>query len=307
MKSLSLSLMLTSLLLAQAPPSQPPAAGQASAAAKLLSLPPSTVVAVIDGRKITAIELQTVLRVQPAAQQEATMRNPRTFVEQYGLMRRLTAMAEKAGMDQKSPLREQIEYNRMIALAQAQLQSTEAQITITPEESKKFYDGNQDLYSSVRLKVIYIPFSANPPAPAEGQKKVMSEAEAKAAADKVSAQLQAGADFVKLVKEYSGDQTSASKDGDFGVFRRSDRIPDDVKAVVFALKTGQVSRPLRQPNGFYIFRAEEVGTEPFEKVQKEIIDQLRSTRMNSWVQETQKSLDIKIENEALGTAPAAVK
>jgi hypothetical protein len=255
--------------------------------------------------------LQTILRVQPAAQQDATMKNPRTFLEQYGLMRRLTEMAEKAGLDQKSPLREQLHYNRMLGLAQAQLQATEAQLVIPPEDAKKFYDNNRDLYHSVRLKVIYIPVSANPPAPAEGQKKIMNEAEAQATADKISAELQRGADFVKLVREYSGDQASASKDGDFGTFRRSDRIPEDVKALVFALKAGEVSRPIRQPNGFYIFRAEEVGTDSFEQVQKTIVEELRRTRMNSWVQETQKAVEVKIENEALGAAtpptPAAAK
>ncbi|HSW50182.1 MAG TPA: peptidylprolyl isomerase, partial [Bryobacteraceae bacterium] len=133
---------------------------------------------------------------------------------------------------------------------------------------------------------------------------VLSESEAKATAEKVYANLRGGADFVKMVKEYSGDASSASKDGDFGLLRRSDRVPEDVKSVVFALKAGEISRPVRQPNGFYIFRAEEISTEPLEKAQNSIMEQLRQTRMNSLVQDTQKSIDIKLENEAL-FAPAA--
>jgi len=313
MKPLVVSLLVSTVLFAQAPP-QPTAPPPTSPGiAKLMSLPSSTLVATIDGQKVTAAELQTVLRAQPAAQQEATMKNPRAFLEQFGLMRRLTVMAEKSGLDQKSPLREQLAYNRMIAMAQAQLQISETQIVITPEEAQKFYEGNKDLYTSVRLKVIYIPFSANPPSTqAEGQEKVLNESEAKAKAEKASAALQGGADFVKAVKEYSGDQASASKDGDFGTLRRSDRIPEDVKAVIFALKAGEVSKPVRQPNGFYIFRAEEVGTEPLEKVQKAIMDQLRNTRLSAWVQDTQKSIEIRIENEGIFApapppAPAAAK
>ncbi|MFB3777847.1 MAG: peptidylprolyl isomerase [Bryobacteraceae bacterium] len=300
MKLISASLLVCASLFAQATAPQP-----APASPTLMTAPPATVVAVIDGQKVTASELQAVLRAVAPAQQEAAMKDPRAFLQQFALMRRLSSMAEKAGLDQQSPLREQLAYNRMLALAQAQLRVSEAKIVITPEEAKQFYEGNQDLYTSVRLKVIYIPFSPNPPATQpEGQKKVLSEPEAKATAEKVYADLRGGADFVKMVKEFSGDATSASKDGDFGSLRRSDRIPEDVKAVVFALKAGEISRPVRQPNGFYIFRAEELSTEPLEKVQKAIMEQLRQTRMNSLVQDTQKSIEIKLENEAL-LAPAA--
>jgi parvulin-like peptidyl-prolyl isomerase len=300
MKLLAASLLVSVILFAQAP--APPAA---PSPANLMTLPPSTVIATIDGQKIVAADLQAVLRALAPAQQEATVKNPRAFLEQFALMRRLSAMAEKAGLDQKSPYREQLSYNRMLALAQAQLQVSEAQLVITPAEAQKFYEANQDLYTSVRLKVIYIPFSVSPPSTqVEGQKKVLSESEAKAVAEKVYSELKAGADFVKLVKEHSGDPTSASKEGDFGSLRRSDRMPEEVKAAVFAMKVGEFSRPVRQPNGFYIFRAEDVGTEPLEKVQKAIMDQLRSTHMSSWVQDTQKSIEIKVENEAI-FAPAA--
>jgi parvulin-like peptidyl-prolyl isomerase len=301
MKLIAASLLVSVSLFAQATAPQP----AAPASPTLMTLPPSTVVAVIDGQKVTASELQAVIRAVAPAQQEAAMKSPRTFLEQFALMRRLSSMAEKAGLDQQSPLREQLAYNRMLALAQAQLRVSEAKIVITPEEAKLFYDGNRDLYTSVRLKVIYIPFSPNPPATqADGQKKVLSESEAKATAEKVYADLRGGADFVKMVKEHSGDTTSASKDGDFGSLRRSDRVPEEVKAVVFALKNGEISRPVRQPNGFYIFRAEELSTEPLEKVQNAIMEQLRQTRMDGLVQDTQKSIDIKVEDEAL-FAPAA--
>ena len=101
-----------------------------------------------------------------------------------------------------------------------------------------------------------------------------------------------------LVKAHSEDATSASKDGDFGSFRRSDRLPDEVKSVVFDLKPGEVSKPVRQPNGFYLFRAEETGVEPLEKVRDRVAENLRTSRFNEWVQATQRSVEVKIENQA---------
>ena len=310
MKPLIACLFASAALLAQTSP-QPaaPKPGQpaqaAPPAASLLTLPPNTLVATIDGQKVLAGDIQVILRALAPAQQEASLKNPRAFLEQLGLMRRLAAMAEKTGLDKTSPLKEQLAYNRTLALAQAQLQANEEEFSVSADDVQKFYESNKDAFTSVRLKVIYIPFSLSSQEKSSGSdKKPLSESEAKAKAEKLYAQFQAGADFVKLAKENSGDPASASKDGDFGTIRRSDRIPEEVKQVVFALKTGEVSRPVRQPNGFYIFRAEEAGVEPLDKVRSQIIEQLKTSHMTEWVQATQKSVEIKIEDPAALAPPA---
>jgi parvulin-like peptidyl-prolyl isomerase len=130
-----------------------------------------------------------------------------------------------------------------------------------------------------------------------GAKKVLSESEAKAKAEKIYADLKAGADFVKLVKENSGDSTSAAKDGDFMPIRKSDQVPEEIKAAVFALKPGEFCPPIRQPNGFYVFRLQSLENQPFDKVREQLANELRSTRMSEWVQSTQKSTPVKIELE----------
>jgi parvulin-like peptidyl-prolyl isomerase len=303
------------LLCQTAPQPAAPAQGQPAQAAagsiSLLTMPPGTVVATVDGQKVLAGELQVILRSQGPAQQEAILKNPRAFLEQFALMRRLSEMAEKAGMDRQSPLREQLAYNRMLALAQAQLQVSEAQQVVSQDEIRKFYESNKDLYAAVRVKVIYVPFSPSAGSqPAGAERKVLSESEAKAKAEKLYADLKAGADFVKLVKENSGDPVSASKDGDFGTLHRSDNLPEEVKRVVFALKPGEVSRPVHHTNGFYIFRAEETSVEPLDTVRNQIMEELRSKRFDEWVQATRKSIEIKVDNEAAfapAPAPAAAK
>jgi peptidyl-prolyl cis-trans isomerase C len=287
----------------------PPAATAPAPGPTLLTLPPDTVVATVDGQNVRAAELQIILRAVSPQQLDASLKNPRAFLETFGFMRRLSEMAEKAGLDQKSPLKEQLAYNRMLALAQVQIQETRNQVSVKPEEVQKAYEANKDSFTQVRARAIYIPFSANPPPPAASAKKVLTEAEAKAKAEKLYAQLQAGADFVTLVKENSEDSVSASKDGDFGTFRSSDQqIAADIRAAIFVLKQGQVSKPLRQPQGYYIFRAEEIGMEPLESVREQISESLAMSRVNEWMLATRKSLDIKIVNEAvLAPAPAPVK
>ena len=118
-------------------------------------------------------------------------------------------------------------------------------------------------------------------------------------------EIKGGADFVKLVKENSEDATSKAKDGDFGTFSRSDNVPDSIRSVVFALKAGEVSEPVRQPNGFYIFRAESITQKPFSEVAGQIVTELKNAHLREWLESTTKSLDIKYDDEQFFSGPAA--
>jgi len=271
-------------------------------------VPPDALVATVDGRKVTASELQAILRVLPPQTRQQAMKNAAAFLQQYGMLRKLSAMAEQAGLDKGSPLKEQLEYNRMVGLAQAQLMNASNAVTVPPEEAQSYYESNHPRFQQAKVKAIYIPFSANGPAKQDSSdKKALSETEAKAKADKLLAEIRAGADFVKLVKEHSGDPVSAAKDGDFGAIRRSDKLPEPVKNAIFSLKPGEVSEPVRQPNGFYLFRVEEIGTQPFDEVKGQIMTELKQAKFTQWVQKTQNSVDVKIESQAFfEQAPAGV-
>ena len=107
-----------------------------------------------------------------------------------------------------------------------------------------------------------------------------------------------------MVKQHSEDTTSAEKDGDFGVIRKSDNVPEAIRGVVFTLKKGEVGGPVRQPNGFYLFRAEEVTTRSFQQVQMEILEQARQAMYQQWLAQMNSSVDVKVENEQFFTPPA---
>ncbi len=117
-----------------------------------------------------------------------------------------------------------------------------------------------------------------PPPPPPRARRLLTEAEAKAKAEKLKEALKGGADFVKLVKENSDDETSRDKDGDFATLRFTDNIPDAFRTAVFALKKGEVSEPLKQPNGFYLLRADEVTVRPLSEVRDDIFNDLKNDR-----------------------------
>jgi peptidyl-prolyl cis-trans isomerase C len=291
--------------------SKPPAANAGQAAApvqvgsqtiplasvqSILVMPPGQVVATIDGSKVTAGDLQTVLRAYPPQAQQAALKDRRQFLEQYGVMRRLYAEAQKARLDQQSPWKEQLDYIRMQMLTQARISEKFNEMQVPSEEVKKSYEANQDRFMQARVKAIYIPFSSAPVSQADGKgKKILTEEEAKAKAQDLLKQIRGGADFVKLVKENSGDPTSVAKDGDFGTFKKSDQISGAVKSAIFAAKAGEVTEPVRQPNGFYLFRVEELGPQPFAEAQVTITNELKDVQFRAWLNSVQKSVDIKEE------------
>jgi parvulin-like peptidyl-prolyl isomerase len=282
-------------LWAQTAASAPPASQQ---------LAPETVVATIDGRKVTVEELRRFVSVLPAQSQKAIAQNRKEFLQQYALLTRLAQEAEKSKLDQQTPYREQLQASRVQTLANAFLNEKFNSFPVQASEQEKFYKEHPDRYGQVKVKVLYVAFSATPPPASAGGKKSLTEAEAKAKIEKLLAQARAGADLVRLVKENSDDATSAAKDGDFGVMRRSDNLPEAVKSAVFALKQGEISEPVRQPNGFYLFRADEISLRPYAEVKDEIFNELRKVRFDEFMKQTTAGLNIKIENEAFFAAPA---
>jgi parvulin-like peptidyl-prolyl isomerase len=266
--------------------------------------PPETVLASFEGRKLTYAELKRFLSVLDPKQQQLAVRNPKPLIHQYFLWQKLAEMALKEKLDESSPTREQIEYNRTYLLMQAKLNSVLRDMKVDEADLKKYYEANKDKYTQVRVKALYISFSNNPE-PGAGGKKLLSEEEAKAKIEKILAEIRGGADFVKMVKQNSEDTTSAEKDGDFATIRRSDTVPEPVRAAVFALKQGQVSDPVRQPNGFYLFRAEDITVRSYQQMQIEILEEVRQVKSKEWMDKLNNSVDFKVENEAFFKAAEA--
>jgi len=299
MKAIFLSLFACLLAVwVQTPPA--PAAAPA-----MPELPDDTVIATFtDGAKLTMGDFKKIYAALPPDNQQMALRDRKTFLESWGFMRRLSQLAEKDKLDQETPTRETLDYYRMMILSQAKIQDVLTRTVIPPAEIVKFYDVNKERYKQVHLRAIYIAFSV---APAAGS-KALTEEQAKAKAAKLVADLKAGADFGKLARAESDDTTSREKDGDFATLRPNDTIPDAIKAAVFALKQGDISAPVKQPNGFYIFRAEEVTYRPLSQVRDEIYNELKQQHSKEWMDKANQESRPQFTSPAfLGPPPAAGK
>ncbi len=286
------------------------APGSAPAPPALPNLPDETEVAILgDGTRLTMGEFKRIYEALPPANQQMALRNRAQWLHQWELLRKLTKMAEDAKLDQQSPYKETLAYARMNVLATAQIGAAVNLIVVEPAEIVKYYDSNKRKYTHVRVKAIYIAFTDDAAASsAKKGKRPLTEAEAKAKAGKLLAAVKGGADFVKLVKENSDDETSREKDGDFATLHSSDNIPDAFRAAVFALKKGDVSEPLKQPNGFYLLRAEEVTVRPLSDVRDEIYNELKNIRSDEWLRGMDREAKVQILSpEFVSEMPAPAK
>ena len=281
----------------QTMPLPPPSAAQA----KLPDLPDQTVIAVFDdGTQLTMGEFKKIYAILPPQNQQMALRDRRLFLQQWAFMRKLSLMGDKEKLDQQSPTKETLDYYHMMIMSQAKLNRAVNEVTVEPSEIVKYYDINREKYKQVKVKAIYIAFGGG----AEKGKKALNEEQAKAKAARLLAEVRGGADFVKLVKENSDDETSRDKNGDFATLQPSDNVPDAVRTAVFALKQGEVSEPVRQPNGFYLLRAEAVTFRPLSQVRDEIFQQLKQQQYAQWLEQANKDTKVEFTSPAfLGLIP----
>jgi len=283
------SFVILSALSAQAPPVQS-----------------DDVVATVNGEKVTAGMIQTLRNGAAQQFQKATQQNNKDFLKSVAGLLALSRAAEQEKVDQKEPYRDQWLFARMNFLANAYVSYLNTQVKITQREIQEQFEKNKGDYEEAMVRAIYIAFSRTGGTDAQGRKR-LTEAEAKAKAEKLVAALKKeGADFAKLAKENSDDAASAEKGGDIGGMKRgATGVPSEIRIAVFALKPGEVSEPVPQPAGYYIFKLDQIKVTPFEQAASSIATQLQIQKVQAEVQRILSTLEIKHLNEAFFADPPA--
>ncbi len=294
-------------LLAQTPPTN--------------TVPDDAVVANVAGKDVTAGEVRREMAFMPNEFIQLFQQNPKYAVQQLFMLHHLADEAEKDKLGEQSPLKEQLAFLRANSMASAMISHEHNFYPVSNEEMKAFYDKNLARYQQAKIKVIYIAFK---PAAAltgkvpsgkslEDVARAISqggssttqrtEAEARTLADDLVKQIRGGADFAKLVAQYSEDSTSKAKGGDFGIVNNNSSYSADVKKAVLALKAGEVTDPLRQSNAFYIIRVEEKTVQPMGDVTVSISEEIRGAHLNQWMAEMNKRFEPTVKSVEFFTQP----
>jgi peptidyl-prolyl cis-trans isomerase C len=284
--------------------------------------PGQKVVATVAGKDISVADVQLMLSKFNAQDVQTFQQNPQMVLSQYFLFLHLAEEADKAKLLDKSPYKEQYEAVRLRLLRDARINEENNGFSVTPQAMEAYYKEHSAQYEQAKIKVIYIGYSGQPapagadPAALEAAAKSAlaaahakhTEAEARDLANDIVKQLRAGADFGKLVEQYSEDPTSKAAGGDFGVIKTVSEYPSDFKSAVFALKPGEISDPIRQPTAFYIIRLEQKTTQPLDEVREPIIQTIRNEHMNQWMKDLNASYQAVIKDsdyfKSVGTPPS---
>jgi parvulin-like peptidyl-prolyl isomerase len=101
-------------------------------------------------------------------------------------------------------------------------------------------------------------------------------------AERIHAQLQAGADFAALAREYSQDPNTRETGGDLGFFPRGILTAPEVEEVAFALQPGQFSEVVASVLGYHIVQV--VERDPARQVGPENLHLLQERVLGEWVE-----------------------
>jgi foldase protein PrsA len=178
-----------------------------------------------------------------------------------------------------------------------------ADITVTDDEVKKYYDENKDTEFTdpemVTVSHILISIPEDKYSADEATKKAEYD-KIKPEAEQVLAKAKAGDDFAELVKQYS-DDTGTKDQGGTLTFSREDQIEPAFIEASFALKNkGDISDLVQTSYGYHIIKLEEKipsKVYTFEEKKQEIHDTLllqkKNDKITALIEEWRNGSDIK--------------
>ncbi|MHB8714888.1 MAG: SurA N-terminal domain-containing protein [Sulfuricaulis sp.] len=117
----------------------------------------------------------------------------------------------------------------------------------------------------------------------------------------------AGADFAKLAKKYSADSATAAHGGDLGEVHRGE-LPKEVEAAVYALKPGEISKPIRSAYGYHLVKLTAYTPskqKSFVAVRKDLVDLLRRRKGEDKFTDVSEKFRDLVYEQPDSLAPAA--
>jgi hypothetical protein len=304
MKVFALIAIFAAALGAQIPNLGTPAAPQQK-------LPGDTIVATVRGTNVTIDDVRKMADAAPLQVLRYLQQDPQGFIRQMFLFRYLTEEGDKLKLGEQSPLKEQIEAQRAWVIANAMVGHEEDAYQVSEDQIDDFYQKNKSRWEQAKIRAIFIGFKPGT-APASAEPKDLeaaakqaleaahpandrSEDAAKKLAADIVKQLRGGADFGKLVEQYSDDSLSKGSGGEFPAIKATSPYPDDLKKAIFALNNGDISEPIRQPSGYYVIRMDEKTIQPVNDVRDVIIREQRQNHRDQWINELNRGFTPTIQ------------
>ncbi|MCC7237779.1 MAG: peptidyl-prolyl cis-trans isomerase [Bryobacterales bacterium] len=263
------------------------------------TLPPGHVVAEVDGKSVTLADLRKILANAPDTINQAVSADPRDFFERYDMLSRLTAEARKAGLDQRSPYKDRLEWQQNTVLMMAMIEERTKTRPVDPAAIEAAYKGNLMRYRVAEVLPIVIPYD-------NGGGALRTEAASRKRAREVWDKLRAGAPFTATMERESDPKAAEAYKKEHPTILPNSKLPEAVKKAVFATLPGQYTEPLQFGNAFYILQVLSLHVAPVTEVSAMIADELRYAAMERIIKERHDAVQVEVKSpvffELLGPA-----
>ncbi len=254
---------------------------------------PDPVVVTIEGKDWTQTEFVKLISSLPPQVKRGYDSDKQGWLDQFALMTRLAAIAKQEGLDQKTPFKQQLEYNTMAFLAQIMLNEKGSDNNVTNEAMKAWFESNKSQYKRARALGIRVSWGTT----AKEGEKGRTDTEAASIIDDVIKRAQAGESFADLAKQYSEDAASKNKGGEFPLFKPEDKATNEsIKSAIFPLKPGEISKAVRLPGSLYVFKLVEFVEPSMQELNDEIITQIARARAIKWIETVRQETKAQIKD-----------
>jgi peptidyl-prolyl cis-trans isomerase C len=188
---------------------------------------------------------------------------------------------EQAGITEeqlRAQIREQLPVQKVQARVASDVQASQGEV-------ERFYEENKELQFTTPEQ--------------RCARHILFNKDQREKAEEVKGQLQNGADFAELAKEYSQDPGSAENGGDLGCVGKGETVPSFEKAI-FNANEGEIVGPVESEFGYHVIEVTEIrakSTQPLSEVESQIREQLstdeQAEKFSTWVQEQREQRDVK--------------
>jgi peptidyl-prolyl cis-trans isomerase C len=243
------------------------------------------VLATVEGREITQTDLDNAIARFPKERQSYFMNEEgkKQLLDQIISFELVYSYAKDNGVENDPSYIAQLEAAKKEILTQAAINKVLAEVKVTDEEVKAYYEANQQYFKSeesVTAKHILVDSAEQ--------------------AEEIKNKIDAGMNFEMAAMQFSSCP-SKEQGGNLGNFTRGRMVPE-FEAAAFELAVGEVSEPVQTQFGYHIIKVEEKNegsVKPLEEVypmiQREILNERESFKYMQLTEELKTKYSVVIK------------
>ncbi|HET7840040.1 MAG TPA: peptidylprolyl isomerase [Terriglobia bacterium] len=309
-KQVLLAALLGSILAApgfgqQAPEKAAPAtpASKASAATAAAKSTPATPAAPAEDPKKVVMKVGTqsftqadmeylISSLSPQIQKAVAVQGKKPLGEQYAVMAALSQQAEKDRLDASELLRQELAFQRLQALAQAEYQKMSTEIKVSPDEINAYYTGHPTEFEEAQVREVVIRKKAEG---AKDDTPGLSATDAHSRADEIRKALTAGTDPKKVAEQFAVEN-SIQIDAEPRAVRHGELIPT-LDQAAFNLKEGALSDPFENAQALAFLQVVGHKRQELKDVTENIGNTLHDQKLQAAVDDLKKKTTVWMDEQ----------